>query len=282
MRKSNIVFLTTIFPASEKFLTSFFSSLQNQTYKDFDLLIVNDGITSLDKIKKQFCNLNIIDFSVNYSPAKNRQFGINKAVELGYEFIIWGDSDDYFKENRVEISINKLENNDIVVNDICVVDSQKNSITKNYFSNRLVNNQIINVDFIKDKNIFGLSNTAAKVNVFKNISINPSLLAVDWFIFSYALNNEAQAIFTNNTQTFYRQHQDNTIGIGNLNFEIFKKGIAIKINHYKKLCDFGLPYEALYLKYRNFQNVFSYDKYEEIINSINIEFPMWWENIVIP
>ena len=209
---NKIAFLTTVFPKNKKFLKSFFNSLSAQTYKNFDLVIVNDNFKNLDFYKDLYSNLNIIDINSSNTPAKNREVGINYCIDQNYEVLVFGDSDDYFKDNRIEKLLEFLIKADVVVNDLSLFDDN-GVYEKNYLSNRLKNLDIIDLKFIKDKNIFGMSNTAIKLKNIKKVSFNYNIIAVDWFFFKRILKKGCKAIFTNETESFYRQHKNNTTGL---------------------------------------------------------------------
>lgn len=294
MKKSNIAFLTTIFPASKPHLSVFFKSLQKQTKKDFDVIVINDGISNFEVGK--YKPLKISEFKVNYTPAKNREFGINKALELGYEYIIWGDSDDYFNINRVEVVIDLLKNNDIIINELDIV--TKNEIKNNYLSN-ILNNEKFDIDYFLNKNIAGMSNIAIKTSLLKNIVIkfDNELIAVDWYFFTILLlqKPEAKVCFTNETATYYRQYEQNTIGINNtVNEEKIKLGIKIKLIHYKNLINFckenqNIKFVEIFEEnFKNIQklkdklkdNVF-FEKYISVIKSnFDDVFKGWWSEII--
>ena len=80
----------------EKYLEKALRSVKNQTFKDFELIIVNDGSTdgSIDIIEK-FCNENenfrLIN-QENQGPSVARNTGIKESVG---EYIGFMDSDDY-------------------------------------------------------------------------------------------------------------------------------------------------------------------------------------------
>lgn len=206
-------FLTTIFPMQKEYLFDFFNSLKNQTYKNFDIVVVNDGYENFDEFKKIFKELNIVELPYKNTPAKNREYGINYCIEKAYDILIFGDSDDYFSQNRVEKSIELLKNNDIVVNDFDLFD-ENGVYEEKYISNRVENNAIIKANFIEDKNIFGLSNSALNLNILKNrVVFEKDLVATDWFLFKNLLKSGKKAIFTNETISFYRQHKENIVGL---------------------------------------------------------------------
>ena len=213
MRFNKIAFLTTIFPTPKKFLYKFLDSLQNQTYKNFDLIIVNDGYKSFNKIKKKFIDsINIIEIKSSNTPAKNREIGINYCIKSKYDILIFGDSDDWFENNRIEVSLKYLIDNDIVVNDLSLF-NEDGIYEEKYISNRVNNLEIIEQNFISDKNIFGMSNTAIKLKDVSHVNFEDNLVAVDWYFFKFLLNDGLKAIFTNETISFYRQHKNNTIGL---------------------------------------------------------------------
>ena len=241
---NKIAFLTTVFPMKTEYLYDFFNSLTKQTYKEFDIIVVNDGYEDFKVIKKKYNELNIIELKYTNTPAKNREYGINYVIDNRYDILIFGDSDDYFKDNRVQVSINKLIKYDIVVNDLSLF-SNGSIYSKQYISNRIKNNNEIDLEFIKDKNIFGMSNTAIKIDTLDKIIFDKELVAVDWYLFYFLLLKELKAVFTNETETFYRQYSNNTIGIGNIKKESILKGIKAKRKHYELLEKKDIKYKSL-------------------------------------
>jgi len=213
---NKVVFLTTIFPTEKKFLEDFFQSLVNQTFNNFDIVVVNDGYENFNKIKSQFNTLTIIELPYRNTPAKNREYGINFCKASDYDVLVFGDCDDYFSNNRVEKSLELLSNYDIVVNDLSLFDER--GVYENcYFSNRISNYSEIDYDFIKDKNIFGLSNTAINLWIIDKVFFPKSEKILDWFFYKKLLSEGVSSIFTNETETFYRQYANNLVGLDSIN-----------------------------------------------------------------
>lgn len=207
------VFLTTIFPMNEQYLFDFFDSLQNQTYKDFDVIVVNDGHKNFESIKAKYAKyLNIIELKYSNTPAKNREHGVNYCIDAGYDILVFGDSDDYFAENRVKKSLELLNEYDIVVNDLSLFD-EHGIYEERYISHRLNNMSVVGLEFIEDKNIFGLSNTAIRLKNIHKVSFDKDIVAIDWFLFKMLLSNGSKAIFTNETVSYYRQYLGNIVGL---------------------------------------------------------------------
>jgi glycosyltransferase involved in cell wall biosynthesis len=211
-----IAFLTTLFPDNRKYLDDFLKSLLQQTYSKFDVVIVNEGNQRLDQLKQQYFPLSIIPIEAGNNPVENRENGINFCISHQYNILLFGDSDDYFSSNRVEKTIELLSKHSIVVNDLSLF-NEEGVYERNYISNRLSNCAEIDYNFIKNKNIFGLSNTALNVNILERVKFDKDLIAFDWFLYKSLLKKGHSAIFTNETTTYYRQHNNNTTGLTNNN-----------------------------------------------------------------
>ena len=211
-----IAFFSTIFLENKKYIPDFFNSVVDQTYSLFDVVIVNDGYDEQEQLIEQYSSLNIVILEAGKNPIENREKGINYCIEQGYDILIFGDSDDYFSRNRVEKSIELLSKYSIVVNDLNLFDGSGVYECK-YISNRLTNYTEINYDFIENKNIFGLSNTALNINILGLVKFNKETIALDWVLYKNLLKNGNTAIFTNETTTYYRQYDKNLLGLNSNN-----------------------------------------------------------------
>lgn len=91
----------------EKYIKKCLDSVFNQTYKDFEVIIVNDGTpdNSMDVVKKY--DVKIIE-QKNQGQSVARNNGVKKATG---EYIIFLDSDDYWKKDLLK-EINKSLKND--------------------------------------------------------------------------------------------------------------------------------------------------------------------------
>lgn len=280
-KRKKIAFLTTLFPTEQDYVRDFFESLASQTVQYFDVIALNDGYSGFDKVKEKYPTLNIIELPPAGSIAKNRQTQILFCKKNNYDIAIFGDIDDIFSRNRVEKSIRALKHVDIVVNDITSIKAGK-VIDRHLYSHRLCDKQLITLDFIKEKNIFGLSNTAVNLkNIpFELIQFPNDLIAVDWYFFTLLLLNGAKAQFDAEALTFYRQHDTNTIGIGALTKDKIKLILQVKASHYKNLQAVSSEFSSLLNDIYLMQNII---KEEAQLNKLlahnrnKIKFPLWWE-----
>lgn len=97
----------------EKYINRCLESIINQTFKDIEILVVNDGSTdeSLNIIKEKA----FLDNRIIIIDKKNE--GISKARISGYmkskgEYILFVDGDDYLDKNAIEILYNTAKSDD--------------------------------------------------------------------------------------------------------------------------------------------------------------------------
>jgi len=280
--RNSIAFSTTLFPMEESFVLDFFSSLDKQSFSSFDLIILNDGFGCLDNYRALYPRLNIVELNYSDTPSRNREYSINYIKESGYEAVIFGDSDDKFDSNRISKSLELLKDYDVVVNDVSLFNTDKIFSTK-YMSNRMDNNMMVDLNYIRDKNIMGLSNTAVKLSVIDNVEFNEDLVAWDWYFFSNLLQNNIKAIFTSDVVTFYRQHQLNIAGLGIFSEDSIKKTLSVKRKHYKLMSAFDSYYDKLFQENECvFDLIKDTNRLKQLLlkNQESLTFPLWWELIV--
>jgi len=261
-----------------RYLEDFFLSLCRQSYQAFDVVILNDGYDDLAHFRSKYSNLNIVEIVYRGTIAENRQHAINYVKQHFYDVVIFGDSDDYFSENRVEKVIQLLDENDIVVNDISLF-ADTGVFEPAYIAHRVENNVQVDIQFIQNKNIFGLSNTALNLEIMDTVHLPAELIAVDWFLFmTLMMARPIKALFTSDTQTYYRQYIDNTVGLKRLTQDAYEHGLSVKEIHYRLLSSLDDRYHKLWNEIKVLQKKNMSDQYIQMLNA-NIDYPLWWENI---
>jgi hypothetical protein len=247
--------ISVIYPGVEKYLNDYFTSINNQTYKSFDVLIIEDGFS----LPGNFMNDNIL---VKKSMSDTTHAGIkfqaiNFAKVNNYGIIIFADADDYFSKNRVEQTLEVLNNSDICINKIIPV--AENGEIINQHNSFEVPHQIEKKELLRT-NYFGLTNTAITTSSLPEEFYIPSdIIAVDWWLFTLLLLNDKKYIYDNNSTTYYRQHENNTIGFKQeVTREKILLGTNVKQIHYENL-----------LKYCN---EFGFKKYSPKITELIQEF----------
>lgn len=127
--------VSVVVPAynSEKYIGETITSVLNQTFTDFELLVVDDGSTDSQREKIfEFCHR---DARVRYIRQANQ--GVSAARNHGYNLssgmlIAFLDADDVWLPNNLSLKVSKILNDgfDFVHSDAGTMDSQSNSLEK--------------------------------------------------------------------------------------------------------------------------------------------------------
>lgn len=124
--------VSVIVPAynSEKTIKRCLDSLLNQSFKDIEIIVINDGSNDQTKeILKSYVNYdNILIFNTeNHGQSAARNLGLDKASG---DYICFVDSDDYVSDNGLEMLYNKAisDDFDIVLSDVNIVYPDHNVI----------------------------------------------------------------------------------------------------------------------------------------------------------
>lgn len=101
----------------EKYLEECLDSVVNQTYSNLEALVINDGSTDgssqiLKRYAEKYKNIKLVE-KENTGQGDTRNLGIDMASG---EYIFFLDSDDYIKNDTIEVLINSISNDvDIIV-----------------------------------------------------------------------------------------------------------------------------------------------------------------------
>ena len=106
---------------SEKYIFECISSVLNQSYKEFEIIVIDNN--SSDKtlnIIRSFKSEKIKIFNIkNYGNISiSRNLGIEKSIGNWIAFI---DSDDLWEKDKLEILSNKFNNYDFIFHDMKII-----------------------------------------------------------------------------------------------------------------------------------------------------------------
>lgn len=117
---------------SEKWIDKAIASIQNQTYKNIEIIVVDDGSTdNTNVILKQYehkSNISI-HYIENSGPAKARNYGVTKARG---EYIAFLDSDDEWDRNKIKKQINYMLKHkcELLLTNLKLIDESNNILGK--------------------------------------------------------------------------------------------------------------------------------------------------------
>lgn len=287
MKKNKIAVVGVIYPGVEKYINDYIWSLEDQTFKEFDLIILNDGLKTSNSFFKN-STLNLKLFKTNGTPSKIRFNLIKKVIDLGYENIIFSDCDDFFSKNRIEISVENLKKYDVVVNDLDVISERNNIKERLYLSNRFKNKTLINIDDIFFSNMMGFTNTATRSNILKRIlpNLKKESDTYDWYLWTNVLSLGCKTIFTNEASTSYRVYSENIAGLPQkISSAEISHQLLIKIAHYKSLINLDVEYKKIYNQLLNIEKKSKDQKWFKVyvskLKARQAKNPLWWENVKI-
>jgi glycosyltransferase involved in cell wall biosynthesis len=250
-----IAVFTVMYPGMFGFLNEYIKCLQAQTFKDFELVIVNDQFpTQLETyFKKSKIATKIFPFTG--LPLENRMYGLKICRDLGYDIVICSDSDETMCPNRIEKIVEYFNNS----NKLIVYNNGSARKGDRYFDHYYKN--CIRFDDIIDFNILGYGAMSLRSEAVDFIleHENKRVFVFDWWIGTVYLLHFGQVDFLKDVKNNYNQHPDNFVGpILSIEKKRIELGIRVKKSHYSELIEY-----CHQKNFRDEMNVFS-NKLKEI------------------
>ena len=274
-----IAFGTVIYEQAWLWWEEFADSINKQSMQEFDVLILNDGVSSEETIKikeKIRCKTYIFDVTHSATISEIRIQLLNMSKKLGYDLLVLGDFDDTFSNNRVE-NIVKEWNEDICFyyHNLKYEDSGDNVFTE-------LPDIVDDIGQILEYNFLGLGNTAINLRLLSNDFIssleNVETNVFDWYLYSKILLYGKVGQLIKDANTIYRQQDNNLAGIQVYDYNSICREIKVKRVHYGMLKkDIGTA-EKLLLVYDELEK----KSYEQLMKYENKEKKRyWWSNFKI-
>ena len=282
--KNDTAIFSVSYPSVEPYISDFMHSLSKQTDKDFALFLLNDGLSDIERFLER------IDFPVQVlektgHPAALRRAGIQWVISEGVGVIVFADADDYFADNRIEISKKMMFDYDVICNEILLT-GQKFPQSISMLGELFKDEMDITTEDIVNGNCLGLSNTSIRVDKISELmmEIPDDVVAFDWTFFALCLHAGAKATFTKNTETYYRQHGDNIASPCSFSEEQILRGVQVKRDHYQMLSRFYGEYALLADMFGELLAQLQSDetlrrKYCRAVRKYAPAMPLWWEPI---
>jgi glycosyltransferase involved in cell wall biosynthesis len=203
--------VTVILPVynAEKYLKEAIDSILNQTYTDFELLLINDGSTdSSEKIILSYNDPRII--YIKNEGNKGLIFSLNKGIDLAKgDYIARMDADDISMPERLEKQLNYLEENknvEVVASTVKYIDDA-GKIAGNW----KLDNQTTDVKTIRKwmprENCIAHPSVMGKKELLSRFKYNPNQLNIeDYDLWMRLLNTGAIIAKIPEPLLYYRVH----------------------------------------------------------------------------
>lgn len=267
----------------EKFVEKAIKSVLNQTYKNFELIIVNDG--SIDDTEK-ICLKYIEDDSrikylkiENSGPSVARNIGIEKA---NGNYIMFIDSDDFYMEEMIEKMLQEAKKgyDCIICNRIL---KNENKEKKSPLENKIMNGKDKFMEYLQINRLFNEpTNKMYSTKIIKenNLEFDSDFICGEDYKFNIDYFDKIKNAKFINEFLYVYVANPNSITHDIRNFDFFN---IVKIIDYNKEMYLrnGYPLENLYYRYiialRDgiAYNIIAQKKYKKVREYINkcIEYP---------
>lgn len=253
-----------IYKSAAKYFEALINSLNNQLDLNFEVIIFNDdfnnAISVFSKLKMDFQVVNLI----SKTPLDLRLEGLERLKSFKNSFFIFQDCDDLLDISRVKVVKQFASYYNLVSNDLTLITENENTVSSKIWRDRIDKFEFTSNNLL-EYNFVGFGNTSFHCDLLDYIPDKPTnnLLAADWYVFFNLLReSKITGYFTSNTVTFYRQHEENIIGVPNQSS--IKKSIEIRNTFFFAI---GLEnYKKLSLQYK-------------LPEYSSHNYPFWWELI---
>jgi glycosyltransferase involved in cell wall biosynthesis len=210
--KYKVSIIITTFNRRKKVLSALQSAFE-QTYKDFEIILVDDGST--DKIESDISKLLKINSNFRYLKHSNRgtALSLNSGIQLSDgDYITFLDSDDLYEPDHIEKRVKYFENHDVdIIYTTAKIIGNKEDM---YVPDARDTKKLIHINnCVIGATIFG------KKSVFKSLGGFRNLYAYDYDFIERAKLKFSVKRLKMPTYTYYRNSPDSVLsGYKKMNF----------------------------------------------------------------
>ena len=271
----------------EKYLSKCLDSLVNQTLKDIEIIVVNDGTKDnsqeiIDKYSKEYPKVIKSYIKENGGLSDARNFGIKYA---NGEYIAFIDSDDWVSLDMFKKMYNKAtkEDLDIVVCDVIDKYEDGKEIYKKSnlgYSNDIVKNYIISIPAACIR--------LYKKEIFDNLQFRKGIFYEDLNLTPLLVNKTKKIGFVEEGLYFYLQRSGSIMNQTSFNnklldiFDVLENNYNSLYNEYKDEVEYLYITHLLRsttLRFLDFKD--SKEHLKRINKEIKEKFPNWKKNIYL-
>ena len=290
---------------AEKYLEQCLNSIKNQTYKNFEVILVNDGsIDNSESICKVF-----VESDTRFRYYLKANGGASSARNLGLDnaqgkYITFIDADDWVDENHLEVLINNIKEN----NSDMAVSSIKKFDNVSRFKFRVYSNQekyLLNYNKLNREEFLVIlprlihASNSYKIAVSKlfkkellsDVRFDESIVYGEDLEFFFKIYNNISSIsYVDEVTYIYRLHNESTSS--KFNQQYAEQVLLIYKKMYEKIEELGLPTIHYYntirdlLEFRKdfLENRVLFNEYQEFLETKekSVTYPKDLISIIVP
>lgn len=214
----------------EKFLREQLDSLFTQNYKNFELIVRDDGSSDTTKnILKSYKNLILLPDSENLGVKKSFETLLKYACENSdAEYFMFCDQDDVWNVDKIKLTLQKMQELEklygdniplLVHTDLEVVNENLETLSSSMWRSEYINPKANTLNKLLIQNtITGCTMMINRNLAMKSLSISLKAIMHDWWI-GLIVGAFGKIGFVEKSTIKYRQHDKNDTGAKNYNFK---------------------------------------------------------------
>lgn len=203
----------------EKYLEECIESIINQTYKNIEIILIDDGSTDksgeiCDKYSKKDSRIKTIH-QENKGIAETRNVGLKYATG---EYIAWVDSDDIISNNMYEVLLKNMIKEDAQISccNYKKVKDKSEAFSENEKEVIEVKNKKLVIDMIRGTISRVLWGKLFKRELFNYIKFTNFKVGEDFVAVTTILSEDPKYVVTNGYYYFYRYREDSATNTMNI------------------------------------------------------------------
>lgn len=231
---NNLVSIAMCSYNGERFIKEQLNSILNQTYKNIELIIVDDGSKdkTLEIVEEYVKKDNRIKFFKN---DKNLGFVKNfeKSISLcSGDYIALADQDDIWKKDKLEVFLKEIKDNTLIYSDAILIDKESKETGKQLIrpAGNLVSGKC-NKAFIYYNCVSG-NTLMFKKELIKHILPIPEKITFHDIWIAFVASTIGEITFTQESYTFYRRYDEQVTRNVEKNYLSIKDRLNKKENSY--------------------------------------------------
>jgi len=283
-----IACLTVIYPGVEDFIEEYLQGLRNQTFGDFDLIIINDNFPLPIKQFSGSVDVKTKVFNCSRTPQSNILEGLRICCDLGYDIVLCSDADDVMFDDRVEKIVAYFSENE-----------DKKIVYNNLVNGRfdLSYKSCISLTDILDFNVLGYGASSIKADLIPFVLKhgNEKVPVFDWWFALVYLLHFGKVDFLKDVNSYYRMHTDNYAGpVFDITEGRLHRGLYVKKATYFELTKYcrenGFAEEERIFvqkcgeinEIERFISKRSFSSYYELVRTYFSDMPkmFWWQDVL--